>query len=72
MRSSLPVITSEIGQSWSYGAPADPLKMAAFRAIRRTRNAAVEAGALAATDPDLLAYERRLWVGGPEHNWCEP
>ena len=66
---SLPQVTGEIGQSWSYGAPGDPQKLAAFRAIRRTRNAAVEAGWLDPADPDLFNYERRLWVGGPEHNW---
>jgi hypothetical protein len=66
---SLPQVVGEIGQSWSYGAPADPLKIAAFRTARRLRNEGVEAGWLDADDPHLLAYERRLWVGGPEHNW---
>jgi hypothetical protein len=65
----LPQVTGEIGQSWSYGAPADPLKIAAFRAARRARNEGVAAGWLDKEDPHLLAYERRLWVGGPEHNW---
>jgi hypothetical protein len=65
----LPQVVGEIGQSWSYGAPADPLKIAAFRAARRARNEAVAAGWLDKDDPHLLAYERRLWVGGPEHNW---
>lgn len=66
---TLPQVTGEIGQSWSYGAPADPLKIATFRAVRRTRNAAVTAGWLDPLDSDLYNYERRLWVGGPEHNW---
>jgi hypothetical protein len=69
IRDTLPTISGEIGQSWSYGAPADAHKLAAYRAVRRTRNAAVAAGALSPADPDLIAYERRLWVGGPEHNW---
>ncbi len=69
MAERLPQVTGEIGQSWSYGAPADPLKVSAFRAARRLRNEAVEAGWLVEEDPALLAYERRLWVGGPEHNW---
>ena len=90
---TLPQVTGEIGQSWSYGgryipsledpavkhpnptaiyplsraAPADPAKVAAFRAARRLRNRAVDAGWLDASDPDLYNYERRLWVGGPEH-----
>ena len=66
---TLPQVTGEIGQSWLYGAPADPAKVAAFRAARRVRNDAVSAGWLDASDPDLYNYERRLWVGGPEHNW---
>ena len=66
---SLPQVVGEIGQSWSYGAPGDPLKIAAFRTARRLRNEGVAAGWLDAEDPHLLAYERRLWVGGPEHNW---
>ena len=61
---ALPQVTGEIGQSWSYGAPADPAKVAAFRAARRLRNEAVDSGWLDAQDPALLAYERRLWVGG--------
>ena len=64
---SLPQVTGEIGQSWSYGAPADPAKVAAYRAARRVRNEAVSAGWLEATDTDLYNYERRLWIGGPEH-----
>lgn len=66
---TLPQVTGEIGQSWSYGAPADPAKLAAFRAARRVRNDAVREGWLDALDPDLYNYERRLWVGGPEHNF---
>jgi hypothetical protein len=66
---ALPQVTGEIGQSWSYGAPADPAKVAAFRAARRLRNEAVDSGWLDAQDPALLAYERRLWVGGECPPW---
>jgi hypothetical protein len=38
--------------------------MAAFREIRRARNEAVTAGQLQANDPNLLAFERRILVGG--------
>ena len=69
MSESLPQFTGEMGQSWSYGAPADPLKIAAFRAARNLRNRGVAEGWLDPTDRDLIAYERRLYVGGPEHNW---
>lgn len=69
MTESIPQVVGEIGQSWNYGAPADPLKVATFRAARRLRNEGVIQGWLDASDSHLLAYERRLWVGGPEHNW---
>jgi hypothetical protein len=69
MTESIPQVVGEIGQSWNYGAPADPLKVATFRAARRLRNEGVDQGWLDPSDPHLLAYERRLWVGGPEHNW---
>lgn len=64
----IPQVTGEIGQSWSYGAPADPNKVANVRALRRVRNAGVQEGWLDALDADLLAFERRLLIGGPEHN----
>lgn len=41
-------------------------KLAAFREALRTRNAAVGAGALPASDPSLMAWERRLLLAGPE------
>ena len=66
---TLPQVVGEIGQSWSYGAPADPSKLASYRAIRRVRNAGVTAGWLDANDAGLAAYEARAWAGGPEHNW---
>ena len=66
---TLPQVTGEIGQSWSYTTAGDPLKVAGFRAARRLRNNAVQAGWLDAGDTNLFNYERRLWVGGPEHNW---
>jgi hypothetical protein len=66
---ALPVITSEIGDSWNYGAPADPYKLAVLRESLRQRNAAVAAGTLPADDPSLAVYERRLLMAGPEHNF---
>merc|ERR1711937_670101 len=40
---SLPVVTGEIGDSWLYGAPADPIKVATFRETRRALEEAVNA-----------------------------
>jgi hypothetical protein len=65
---TLPIITGEIGQSWSYGAPADNIKMSTCREIRRLRNEAVAAGWLDPEDVNLYNFERRLWIACPEHN----
>jgi hypothetical protein len=66
LAATLPVVSSEIGQSWSYGAPAAADKLAVFRESLRQRNAAVAAGTLPELDPSLLAWERRLLLAGPE------
>ena len=71
---ALPVLTSEIGDAWLYGAPSDPLKMAAFRETQRVMADAL-AGALPGgapplppDDANLRTFQRRLLVGGAEHN----
>lgn len=69
-----PVITSEIGDSWLYGAPATPDKLAIFRESRRVITDALagilpgQTDPLLEDDPNLLAFQRRIMVGGPEHN----
>ena len=42
--STVPVIDGEIGDSWIYGAPADPIKVATFREAVRMLQGAVTAG----------------------------
>lgn len=70
----LPVISSEVGNSWLYGAPADPQKMSAFRETRRVIADAIagdlpnQTQPLPPTDPNLVAFERRILIAGPEHN----
>ena len=66
---TLPVIASEIGDSWLYGAAADPIKLAVFREARRYTRAALRSGRLSGSDAALRAYLRRLLKGPPEHNW---
>ena len=66
----LPVVTEELGDSWLYGAPADPIKVATFRESRRFANQEVAAGRLNPTDNALYDfYMRRLMKGPCEHNW---
>ena len=35
VKDQLPVITKEVGDTWMYGSPADPLKMAQSRELQR-------------------------------------
>jgi hypothetical protein len=37
LRASLPVVTDEIGDTWIYGAPSDPPKIARYREVARLR-----------------------------------
>jgi hypothetical protein len=66
---SLPVVTQELGDSWLYGAPADPIKVATFREARRFMNDEVAAGRLDPTTAMYDRYMRRLMKGPCEHNW---
>ncbi len=67
-RASLPVVTAEIGDTWIYGAPSDPIKVARYREVARLRNEWITGGHFKsgdATDRQLL---RRLALA-PEHTW---
>jgi hypothetical protein len=66
---ALPVLTGEIGDSWLYGSPADPIKLATYREARRTLHEAVQTGVVAEDSVQYNAFMRRLLKGPPEHNW---
>jgi hypothetical protein len=58
-RDKLPVVTEEIGDTWIYGPPSDPLKLARFREVARLRDAWIASGGLKvgdATDQALLRH----------------
>lgn len=67
-KSSLPVVTEEIGDSWIYGASSDPSKIAAYRELLRLREKWLAEGSLL---PGTKEYEdfclELLLV--PEHTW---
>jgi hypothetical protein len=63
-RSDLPVIESEIGDSWIYGCASDPPKLARFRALQRLYDQFEEEG----LTPSRLAFGRRLCLVA-EHTW---
>jgi len=65
-RSSLPVVTGEIGDTWIHGIGSDPLKVSRYRELCRLRARWLAEG-LARPD-DLAAFSRRLLMV-PEHTW---
>jgi hypothetical protein len=67
-RAQLPVFTGEIGDTWIYGIPSDPMKVARYREVARLRKAWIAEHRFAmgdATDRQLL---RRLLLA-VEHTW---
>lgn len=67
-RAKLPVVTQEIGDTWIYGAPSDPPKIARYREMARLRGEWLAGKRMSvgdATDRQLL---RRL-VLAVEHTW---
>ncbi|HVT14679.1 MAG TPA: DUF5054 domain-containing protein [Thermoanaerobaculia bacterium] len=63
---ALPKVSQEIGDTWIYGAAADPLKLARFRELSRARAECLESGKCSETDPGLQRFSRML-IKIPEH-----
>ncbi len=61
IKASLPVVTSEIGDTWMYGCSSDPLKMAQMRAIFRVGANTAYTGA--------TPLFKRLAIKLSEHTW---
>ena len=64
----LPVVTSEIGDTWIYGTASDPQKVAAYRAACRVREQWLAAGRIK-SDDRRLANANRLLMMVAEHTW---
>lgn len=64
----LPVVTEEIGDTWIYGCPSDPLKVARYREVARLRQAWIAQGKFALGDATDLALLRRVLLEA-EHTW---
>jgi len=67
-RKNLPVVTQEIGDTWIYGIPSDPLKLACYREIARLRRSWIEQGKLKSGDATDVALLRKILLA-PEHTW---
>ena len=67
-RGNLPVVTQEIGDTWIYGVPSDPVKVARYREVARLRREWLAQAKFRAGDDTDLALLRRLLLA-VEHTW---
>jgi hypothetical protein len=67
-RSSLPVLTAEIGDTWIHGVGSDPLKVARYREVCRLRQMWLAQGSFAVGDATDVALLRHLLLE-VEHTW---
>ncbi len=67
-KTSLPVVTQEIGDTWIYGPPSDPVKVARYREIMRLRREWVDNGKLKSGGASDIALLRRFALAA-EHTW---
>jgi hypothetical protein len=56
----LPVVTEEIGDTWIYGPPSDPLKVARYREVARLRDGWIGGGVFQCGDATDLALLRHM------------
>jgi hypothetical protein len=67
-RSRLPIVTQEIGDTWIYGVPSDPIKVSRYREMARLRQEWLAQGRFRLGDSTDLALLRRLTLCA-EHTW---
>jgi len=65
---NLPIVTQEIGDTWVYGVPSDPVKVARYREVSRLRREWIAQGKFRVGDPTDVALLRRLLLA-VEHTW---
>jgi len=67
-RGRLPVVTQEIGDTWIYGVPSDPVKVARYLEAARLRSRWIADGKLQAGGPADLAFLASFLLE-VEHTW---
>lgn len=65
---ALPVVTEEIGDTWIYGVPSDPLKVARFRELLRLRRRWIESRNFQTGDNTDLTLLQNAALAA-EHTW---
>ncbi len=68
VRSSLPVVTAEIGDTWIHGVGSDPIKVSRFRELLRLRCEWLTSKKVNYSDKRFFNFNRRLLLV-PEHTW---
>ena len=68
IKPSLPVITSEIGDTWIYGIGTDPCKVAGYQELSRLRTRWIGSGVLTAGSKDYYEFSKNLLCVA-EHTW---
>lgn len=68
VRDRLPVVTQEIGDTWIYGVPSDPYKVARYREAARLRRQWIGEKKFACGDKADLQFLRRFSLA-IEHTW---
>jgi hypothetical protein len=64
----LPIVTQEIGDTWIYGVPSDPIKVARYREISRLRKNWIQRGEFQCGDKTDVALLAELLLEA-EHTW---
>jgi Domain of unknown function (DUF5054) len=68
VKSQLPVVQDEIGDTWIHGVGSDPLKVSRFRELCRLRQEWLANGGAQPETKSFSAFSRRLLMI-PEHTW---
>jgi hypothetical protein len=68
LRSQLPVVTQEIGDTWIHGAGSDPIKVARYRELLRLRQEWLSQEKMTRGDRLFKAFHQNLMLI-PEHTW---
>ncbi len=67
-QNNLPIVTEEIGDTWIYGVPSDPVKVARYRELARLREQWLAQGKFRVGDETDLKFLRWLLLAA-EHTW---
>ena len=68
MMDKIPVVTSEIGDTWVYGFGSSPLRIARYRALSRLFTQWIQSGKMDMNSPATIDFAVRLGMI-PEHTW---